>query len=269
MGLFLSEFYRQVTFNLQKGRAYRLVQATTAIYVRGLTKYHGNRLALHGLDLDLGWGEVLSVFGPNGSGKTTLVRLLSGLSRPTSGSIRIAGLNPENNGVAVRQLLGVLSHQTFLYDDLTVLENLKFHARMFGINDLDTRIEEASHILDITAYLNARVRTLSHGMQKRVSLTRLLIHHPRLLILDEPEAGLDEEAISLVGVLLKAHRSQGGAAIVTTHNVERGISYANRIIILSKGRISYDTDAGVVDPNTFRETYRRQTGVQPLPPQLS
>ena len=244
------------------------MQATFAVHIRGLTKYHGNRLALRGLDLDSPWGQVLSVFGPNGSGKTTLVRLLSGLSRPTSGSIRIAGLNPETNGAAVRQVLGVLTHKTFLYDDLTVLENLRFHARMFGIDDLDARIEEVCAILDITSYFNARVRTLSNGMQKRVSLTRAFIHHPRLLILDEPEAGLDQEALSLVGSLLKDHRSQGGTAIVTTHNVEWGMSYADRIIILSKGRISYDANADVVDANAFRETYRRQTGAQPLPPQV-
>ena len=244
------------------------MQATFAVHIRGLTKYHGNRLALRGLDLDSPWGQVLSVFGPNGSGKTTLVRLLSGLSRPTSGSIRIGGLNPETNGAAVRQVLGVLTHKTFLYDDLTVLENLRFHARMFGIDDLDARIEEVCAILDITSYLNTRVRTLSNGMQKRVSLTRAFIHHPRLLILDEPEAGLDQEALSLVGSLLKDHRSQGGTAIVTTHNVEWGMSYADRIIILSKGRISYDANADVVDANAFRETYRRQTGAQPLPPQV-
>ena len=245
------------------------MQATSAIYTRGLTKYHGNRLALRDLDLDSPWGQVLSVFGPNGSGKTTLVRTLSGLSRATSGSIRIAGLNPETNGAAVRQILGVLTHKTFLYDDLTVMENLRFHARMFGVDDLDARIEEVCAILDITSYLNARVRTLSNGMQKRVSLTRAFIHHPRLLILDEPEAGLDQEALNLVGNLLETHRSQGGTAIVTTHNVEWGISYADRVIILSKGRVSYDAHADVLDSNAFRETYRRQTGAQPLPPQAS
>ena len=243
------------------------MQTTSAINIQGLTKYHGNRPALRGLDLELRWGEVLSVFGPNGSGKTTLVKLVAGLSRATSGSIRIAGLNPEKSGSGVRLLLGVVTHQTFLYDDLTVLENLRFHARMYGIGDMDARIEEVSNTLDITSYLDARVRTLSNGMQKRVSLTRAMLHHPRLLIFDEPEAGLDQEALSLVSALLETHRSQGGTAIVTTHDVERGISLADRVIILSKGRKSYDTDGRSVEPTIFRETYRKQTGVQPLPPQ--
>ena len=132
---------------------------------------------------------------------------------------------------------------------------------------MDALIEEVSNTLDITSYLNARVRTLSNGMQKRVSLTRAMLHHPRLLIFDEPEAGLDQEALSLVSALLETHRSQGGTAIVTTHDVERGISLADRVIILSKGRKSYDTDSRSVDPTIFRETYRKQTGVQPLPPQ--
>ncbi|SVD68242.1 uncharacterized protein METZ01_LOCUS421096, partial [marine metagenome] len=93
------------------------MQTTPALYIEGLTKYYGSRPALLGLDLELRWGEVLSVFGPNGSGKTTLVKLVTGLARATSGSIRIAGLNPDRSGMSVRRLLGVVTHQTFLYDE--------------------------------------------------------------------------------------------------------------------------------------------------------
>lgn len=238
------------------------MQTNSAIHTHGLTKHYGNRPVLRDIDLELPWGEVLSLFGPNGAGKTTLVRLLAGLARPTDGSIRIAGLNPERRGIDVRRLLGVVTHQTFLYDELTARENLRFYARMYGLDSADERIEEVSATLGSTSYLDARVRTLSNGMQKRVSLARAVLHRPRLLIFDEPEAGLDQEALELLQALLEAHRAEGGSAVVTTHNVERGLSIADRVIILANGRISYDEPSGALEPVSFRDTYRERTGVQ-------
>ena len=238
------------------------MQTNSAIHTHGLTKHYGNRPVLRDIDLELPWGEVLSLFGPNGAGKTTLVRLLAGLTRPTGGSIRIAGLDPERRGIEVRRLLGVVTHQTFLYDELTARENLRFYARMYGLGNADDRIEEVSATLGSSSYLDARVRTLSNGMQKRVSLARAVLHRPRLLIFDEPEAGLDQEALDLVEALLEAHRAEGGSAVVTTHNVERGLSIADRVIILTNGRISYDEPSGMLEPVSFRDTYRERTGVQ-------
>jgi heme exporter protein A len=156
----------------------------------------------------------------------------------------------------------VVTHQTFLYDELTAQENLRFYARMYGLGNANNRIEEVATMLGITTYLSARVRTLSNGMQKRVSLARAVLHRPRLLIFDEPEAGLDQEALGLVETLLEAHRLEGGSAVVTTHNVERGLSIADRVIILSNGRISYDEESRDIEATSFRETYRDRTGVQ-------
>ncbi len=238
------------------------VQTNSAIHTQALTKHYGNRPVLRDISLDLPWGEVLSLFGPNGAGKTTLVRLLAGLARSTGGSIRIAGLDPQQRGIEVRCLLGVVAHQTFLYDELTARENLRFYARMYGVSDADERIEEVSAILGSTSYLDERVRTLSNGMQKRVGLARAVLHRPRILIFDEPEAGLDQEGLELVDGLLEAHRAEGGSAVVTTHNVERGLSIADRVIILTNGRISYDKEAGLLEATSFRETYRERTGVQ-------
>ena len=238
------------------------MQTNLAIHTQGLAKRYGNRPVLRNIDLDLPWGEVLSLFGPNGAGKTTLVRLLAGLVRATSGSIRIGGIDPERKGVDVRCMMGVLTHQTFLYDELTARENLRFYARMYALTNVDERIEEVSATLGSTSYLDVRVRTLSNGMQKRVSLARAVLHRPRLLIFDEPEAGLDQEGLELIEALLAVHRSEGGSAVVTTHNVERGLSIADRVIILSSGRISYDEEVGALETISFRETYRERTGVQ-------
>ena len=241
---------------------HNLMQMNLAIHTQGLMKRYGNRPVLRNIDLDLPWGEVLSLFGPNGAGKTTMIRLLAGLTRATTGSIRIGGIDLERNGVDVRRMLGVVTHQTFLYDELTARENLLFYARMYALTNINERIEKVSATLGSTSYLDTRVRTLSNGMQKRVSLARAVLHRPRLLILDEPEAGLDQEGLELVEALLATHKADGGSAIVTTHNVERGLGIADRVIILSSGRISYDEDASSLEANSFREAYKERTGVQ-------
>ena len=141
-----------------------------AISAAGLTKRFGARPALRGLDLELGWGSVLTLFGPNGAGKTTLLRTLAGLARPSGGILRIAGLDVARRRADVRHLVGVVVHQTFLYDDLTVAENLRFYARMYGLGSSGAdRASEAAEEMGIAAIMGARVRTLSNGMQKRAA----------------------------------------------------------------------------------------------------
>ena len=233
---------------------------TNAIEAVGLTKRFGGKSVLEGLDQAVGWGTTLALFGPNGSGKSTLIRLLVTLAQPTDGRIRIGGLDPRRDGRRVRRLLGVVTHQTFLYDDLTPQENLRFYARMFRLPDPAARIESLSAALGIDSYLHVRTRNLSHGMQKRVSLARALLHQPSVLLLDEPETGLDREALSLLEGLLATHRAEGGTTIVTTHSVERGLALADTVAVLARGRIAYERSRAEVDAATFEETYRTLTG---------
>ena len=234
-----------------------------AISAAGLTKRFGARPVLRGLDLELGWGSVLTLFGPNGAGKTTLLRTLAGLARPSGGLLRIAGLDVARRRADVRHLVGVVVHQTFLYDDLTVAENLRFYARMYGLGaSAPDRASAAADALGIGAIMGARVRTLSNGMQKRAALARAVLHRPPLLLLDEPEAGLDQAAMTALEGLLHRHREAGGSAIVTTHSVEQGLRIADRAAILHNGRLSYDAPADATDADGFRRTYAEQTGAQ-------
>jgi heme ABC exporter ATP-binding subunit CcmA len=234
--------------------------AKSAIEARGITKSFHTQPVLRGLDLTLAWGECLALFGPNGSGKTTLVRVLSTIARQDGGSLRVAGYDSSREALAVRQGIGVLMHQTFLYDHLTGLENLRFYARMYGVPDSEARIRQVTAQMHAEPFLHRRVLTLSHGMQKRIALARALLHAPRVLLLDEPESGLDQEALGLMADALRRHCGAGGAVLMTTHNVEAGLGMANRVGVLAGGRLAYETATVGVSPAAFREAYARAAG---------
>ena len=225
-----------------------------AIDVRGLSKSYGRTQVLRDLDLQVPWGQTLTVLGPNGSGKTTLIKALATLAKPDSGEIRIAGLSTRRNGVRVRRSIGVVTHEPLLYDGLTGAENLRFFAKMFALGHIDERIGQVAAQMGITDRLDVRVGTLSHGMRRRFSIARALLHSPRVLIMDEPESGLDQQALSLLeALILDGHRTDR-TILMTTHNFERGVALADRIAILSRGRIAYE---GTPDTYSTRDAYER------------
>ena len=225
---------------------------TEAIRIQGATKSYGAVPVLHRLDLEVGWGERLVLFGVNGSGKTTLVKMLATLARPNSGRIEIAGLDVRRHGAQARRSVGVVTHQTLLYDDLTAYENLRFYGRMFRVADLEQRISRVAGLTGIAHRLQARTRTLSHGMQKRLSLARALLHNPPILIMDEPETGLDQEALEMLeGVV----QNEAKTVLMTTHNLDRGLNLASRVAILAKGRIAYEAPREGLDASEFRRIF--------------
>ncbi len=227
-----------------------------AIEVHGVSKAYGRSIALNNLDLSVPWGKALTIFGPNGSGKTTLIKILATLSKPDAGTIRIAGLDARRDGPYARRLIGVMTHDPLLYDDLTARENLRFAARMFGLEDPGERIESLSNQLDITPRLDQRVGTLSHGWKKRFSLARALLHDPPVLLMDEPESGLDEQALTGLGEVLREESVMRRTVVLTTHNFERGLEFGDEVAILAKGRLVYhESAANVPDADTFRNTY--------------
>ena len=227
-----------------------------AIEVRGVSKAYGRSIALNSLDLDVSWGRTLTVFGPNGSGKTTLIKILATLSKPDAGTINIAGLDARRDGPYARRLIGVMTHDPLLYDDLTARENLRFTARMFGLEDPNERIESLSTQLDITPRLDQRVGTLSHGWKKRFSLARALLHDPPVLLMDEPESGLDEQALTGLGEVLREESVLRRTVVLTTHNFERGLEFGDEVAILARGRLVYrESTANVADADTLRTTY--------------
>lgn len=230
------------------------------IEIHALLKSFGPHIALAGVTLSIGAGEFVTLVGPNGAGKTTLLRILATLLRPTSGTIRIAGLDPARDGTEVRHRIGFLSHRTLLYDDLTAEQNLRFYARMYGLPDASARIDELLERVGLADRRHDLVRTFSRGMQQRLAVARTVLHRPSVLLLDEPYTGLDPQAIDALSALLGNLAGEGCTILLTTHDLERGLSVGNRVIVLSRGRVVYDAPAAGIDPATFPDTYRRLTG---------
>ncbi|MCH8061516.1 MAG: ABC transporter ATP-binding protein [Chloroflexi bacterium] len=232
-----------------------------AIEVKGLTKSYGRTQVLRGLDLNVRWGEVIAILGPNGSGKTTLIKALATLTRPDEGTIRIANLSTSRSGERIRRVIGVVTHDSLLYPDLTGYENLSFYARMFRLDSIDERVRTVTEKLGMTSRLDQKVGTLSHGMQKRFSIARALLHDPLVLIMDEPESGLDQEALALLDKVITDRETPTRAVLITTHNLERGLALADRMAILSRGRIAHEESVESTEPAEMREAYFRYTGV--------
>ena len=229
----------------------------TAIEVRGLRKAFGERPVLWDLDLSVAWGESLVIFGANGVGKTTLLKVLSTQARPDGGTVLVAGVRRGRNNGLIRRMIGVVGHGGMLYEDMTCRENLVFYGRMYSLERPGDRADEALGWVGLEGRSGQRAGTLSHGMYKRLSIARALLHNPRVLLMDEPEAGLDQEALELLGGLMERWRDEGRAVVMTTHNLDQGLAWGQRVAILSGGRIAFQGDRDSLDVAGFRGVYRR------------
>jgi heme ABC exporter ATP-binding subunit CcmA len=207
-----------------------------AFAARRVTKRFGRSTALRDVDFELPTGTCHVLFGRNGAGKSTLLGIASTLLRPTSGEIFFEGRSYEEAGDEVRRHIGLVSHQSFLYPDLTVLENLEFYGRLYQVS---SRASDALEWADLDLRRHSTVRSLSRGMLQRLSLARALLHRPRLLLLDEPYTGLDAASSERLSVKLFDLKGET-SVLLTTHDVDRGVALADRISILEGGRIVFD-----------------------------
>jgi ABC-type multidrug transport system ATPase subunit len=230
---------------------------TWAVEVRGLEKSFGEHRALRGIDLEVGRGECLVIFGPNGAGKTTLLKIISTLLKPSAGKVLLDGIDIRDKPTEIRRKLSLVSHQTFLYDDLTIFENLKFYGKMYDITDTEKRIREVIAWAQLESRLHDRVGTLSRGLQQRASLARAVLHNPSFLFLDEPEVGLDPHASDMVRDVLSD--SGNRTVVITTHNLERGLKLGDKIAIVDKGKIVYRVSSQELTGVNFRDIYDRYT----------
>lgn len=232
---------------------------TWAIEVQGLTKSFGSHLALRGVDLKVKQGESIAIFGPNGAGKTTLIKLLATILNPSSGRILIDGLNLKNHAEEVRRRLGVVTHQTFLYGHLTASENLEFYSRLYDVPGYKAQIQEVVATVGMTSRLHERVNTLSRGMQQRLSIARALLHKPKIILLDEPETGLDQQAIAMLWEALLAEGKEKCTLVHTSHNLESGLERCDRFLILAEGKIVYQGSRQALDLVALRQAYQQYT----------
>jgi heme exporter protein A len=224
--------------------------------IDGLTKRFGRLLALRSVSLEIRAGECLTLFGRNGAGKSTLLNTTACLIRSYEGDVAVMGRNLRDSDENTRRAIGMVSHDTYLYYDLTAEDNLRFYARLYGLDRVDERIARMLERFGLEAKAKSSARDLSRGMKQRLSLARVFLHEPRLLLLDEPFTGLDEPACETLARMIGEFVAGGGAALVTTHDLDRGLEVATRIAVLERGVIAYQADAAGVDPSGFRDIYR-------------
>jgi heme exporter protein A len=234
--------------------------APPAIETQGLTKHFGAVAALKRVDLRVSTGESLALFGPNGAGKTTLIRILTLGLKANSGAVRIAGLDPRSDNLGIRQRIGLISHQSLLYDQLTAAENLEFFARLYGVEDPRSRGAELLDTIGLGHRAADPVGMLSRGMQQRVSIARALVHDPPVVFLDEPFTGLDPHAAAMLRTTLDGLRTRGRTVLLVTHNLRQGLELSHRWALLSRGRIIDQGDSQGADPADFEREYFRRLG---------
>jgi heme exporter protein A len=234
-------------------------KASCTVEVEGLTKDWGHTAVLRGVNLRVASNSCVTILGPNGAGKTTLLRILATLSRPSGGRVRVDGLDLQDAAQAVRQRIGFVSHQTFLYGELSCLENLRFYGRMYGVRDLENRTDELLEQFGLADRREDPVRTLSRGMQQRLSLTRALLHRPEILLLDEPYASLDQHGADALMNSVGELRARGCTILLTTHDWQRGAQMADQVALLVAGKIVYEERGQTLSWEQLHATYLRHT----------
>ncbi len=207
-----------------------------ALRISHLTKRFGTYRAVSDLTLQIEEGQFVSLFGPNGAGKTTLLKLVAGLLKPSSGtiSLRFNGSGPERRNV------GYVSHQSLLYQEMTGLENLLFYSRLYGIARPRKRSRRVLEKMGLSGTGEQLVREYSRGMKQRLTLGRALLHEPRLLLLDEPYVGLDQQGNRLLTSILRSLKDGDHTALLVTHNLSEGLELCDRVLIQHRGSLVYD-----------------------------
>jgi ABC-2 type transport system ATP-binding protein len=223
-----------------------------AIEMIDLCKSFGKFQAIDHLSLTVQQGEIFGLLGPNGSGKTTTINMVSGLSVPTSGEVRVLGLDVRRQARQVRQILGSVPQETALYEELTAWANMDFHADLFGIprSEKKARITRLLELVQLLDRKDSRVGTFSGGMKRRLALGRALLHDPQLIYLDEPTLGVDVQARRAIWDYVLAQRDQGKTVLITTNYLEEAQVLCERLAIIDRGKlIAVDT------PDHLKRTY--------------
>ncbi|GAC1348006.1 MAG: ATP-binding cassette domain-containing protein [Ktedonobacteraceae bacterium] len=227
-------------------------EASAAIEITDLCKTFGKFQAVDHLTLTVRHGEIFGLLGPNGSGKTTTINMISGLSVPTSGEVRVLGYDVRRNARQVRQILGSVPQEMALYEELTAWTNMDFHADLFGIprKEKKERITKLLELVQLSDRRDSRVGTFSGGMKRRLALARALLHDPQLIYLDEPTLGVDVQARRVIWDYILSLRDQGKTVLITTNYLEEAQALCERIAIIDHGKlVAEDT------PDHLKQTY--------------
>jgi heme exporter protein A len=223
-----------------------------------IVKRYGSSHALVGLSLSVRKGERMALLGANGAGKTTLIRILALLTRPDLGSVEIDGLDASTHAQQIRSRIGVCLHDSLLYSELTVGENLRFFGRLYGVSNLEERMQSGLEQFDLVRSAAVRVRHLSRGQRQRTSLARALIHDPPVLLLDEPDTGQDLASLDRITAALSADTNR--TIVFATHQPDLALALGTSVAILERGRARGLGATAALTPNALELELRRTSG---------
>lgn len=205
--------------------------------LRNMTKLLGDKLVLRNITLTLEKGEILAVVGPNGAGKSTFFKCTVGLLQPTSGEVLLDGKPAKKNSPEIKQRIGFLGHESFLYNTLSPLENLRFYGKLYKVNDIERKANELLKEVGLYLFRDMPIRSFSRGMMQRLAIARVLLPEPEILMLDEPHTGLDQEAVALLNTIIKNKKASGTSILIISHDFEQVHALADRVAVLKKGKI--------------------------------
>ena len=220
-----------------------------------VSRHFGRRRAVSHVSLTARSGEIVGLLGPNGAGKSTLIGMLATLVTPTSGTITYGGRSARTLGGALRASIGLLAHELSLYPDLTARQNLALFAGLYGL-PVDETVDRALATSGLSDRADDVVSAFSRGMRQRLALERALLHHPRLVLMDEPFTGLDDAAVGAVRGRLQAIAADGAIVVVTTHDLDLADGLVTRVAIAHAGRLVADEPA----TSGLRARYRSLVG---------
>jgi ABC-type multidrug transport system ATPase subunit len=230
----------------------RLIEFDTVAFA-DVSRHFGRRRALAHVTLECRAGEILGLLGPNGAGKSTLLAIAATLMTQSAGAVRYGSMTAREAGAGLRARIGLLAHDLYLYPELSALENLEFFARLYLLPEPRRRAEAALERAGLSSRAVEPVVAFSRGMRQRLALERALVHAPRLVLLDEPFTGLDDQAAEGLVDRLRALRSAGAIVVVATHDLEAVEGLVDRVAVLRDGHLAAVEEG----PTALRERYRR------------
>jgi len=226
-----------------------------ALNVCSITKTFVTRPVLRGVDLAVPERQAVCLCGVNGAGKSTLLRIVAGLLRPDSGSVAIDGHDIRGDSEKARRRIGMISHASMVYPELTVQENLTFAARLYAVRDRAARIDDLLAGAGLLSYRHDRAAILSRGLLQRLAIARALVHRPAILLADEPFTGLDGDSTERLVTIFNQFVRDGGTILMTTHDTRIGLRCCRRVAVLDKGSLILDAMKDDIDAGRFADDY--------------
>ena len=223
------------------------------IVAHNVHKRYGRKRILSGVELTVPQGEVMALLGANGAGKSTLMRIISGLARADRGEVMLGGVSTRKAGHEIRRYIGLVAHAPLLYDNLSAWDNLLFYARLYDLQQPAARVEAVLHAVELWPRRHDAVRTYSRGMTQRLAIGRAILHDPPVLLLDEPDTGLDPASAETLARLIRTLGASNRAILLTTHNLERALAWADSVSLLADGRIVQTAAAAALTTETVRQ----------------